>query len=161
MMRLRKRPKNDWLEKTNRWAIPFTVSWKYSRDESLSLLSAFEMLLDAEVLHAVLHAIDDFLASQQVAHNGHGYQGADARALEYVDICQFAVGLGECIEYLAAFMLVIIHNDLRFDDLRFSICYDGGSKFFTLHSSLFTYQSSYVSPALTSKVWTLMFGWSR
>ena len=63
MMRLKKRPKNDWLEKTNRWAIPLTVSWKYSRDESLSLLSTFEMLLDAKVLNAVLHAISNLFIS--------------------------------------------------------------------------------------------------
>ena len=66
------------------------------------------MLHDAEVLHAVLHAINDLLASQQVAHGGHGYHGADARALQDFDIGQFTVDLDEGFEYLAAFMLIII-----------------------------------------------------
>ena len=60
-----------------------------------------------EVLYAVLHVIDDFLASQQVAYHRDGYQGADASALQDFNIGQFAVGLDECIEYLAVFTLVI------------------------------------------------------
>ena len=60
-----------------------------------------------EVLYAVLHAIDDLLASQQVAYHRDGYQGADASALQDFDIGQFSIGLCECIENLAGFTLVI------------------------------------------------------
>ena len=79
-----------------------------SKSNLLSSQSTFEILIYTEVLYAVLHAINDLLASQQVAHGGHGYHGADARAPEDFDIGQFTVGLGEGTEYLAAFMLVII-----------------------------------------------------
>ena len=66
-----------------------------------------EILIYTEVLHAVLHTIDDLLASQQVAYHRDGYHGADARAPEDFDIGQFAVGLDECIENLTAFKLII------------------------------------------------------